>query len=99
VVCYERVGEAYRISTTLTIQTHGLGRKKAPTEAGASQCIREVVWWSQDPATLLNETIAYLPGLSPVAGKELWARFDGGRLSSDGGVLSFPGIERRIVGW
>ncbi len=44
----------------------------------------------------MNETIAYLPGLSPVAGKELWARFDGGRLSSDGGVLLFPGIERRL---
>ena len=30
----------------------------------------------------MNETIAYLPGLSPVENKELCARFDGGRLSS-----------------
>ena len=44
----------------------------------------------------MTETIPYLPGLSPVAGKELRARFDGGRLSSDGGVLLFPGIERRL---
>ena len=44
----------------------------------------------------MNETIPYLPGLSPVAGKELCARFDGGRLSSDGGVLLFPVIERRL---
>jgi len=44
----------------------------------------------------MNETIAYLPGLSPVENKELCARFDGGRLSSDGGVLLFPGIERRL---
>ncbi len=44
----------------------------------------------------MNETIPYLPGLSPVAGKELCARFDGGRLSSDGGVLLLPGIERRL---
>lgn len=44
----------------------------------------------------MNETIAFLPGLSPVAGKELCARFDGGRLSSDGGVLLFPGIEKRL---
>ena len=44
----------------------------------------------------MNEIIPYLPGLSPVAGKELCARFDGGRLSSDGGVLLFPGIERRL---
>ncbi len=44
----------------------------------------------------MNETIPYLPGLPPVAGKELCARFDGGRLSSDGGVLLFAGIERRL---
>ena len=44
----------------------------------------------------MTETIPYLPGLSPVAGKDLCARFDGGRLSSDGGVLLFPAIERRL---
>ena len=44
----------------------------------------------------MTETIAYLPGLSPVENKELCARFDGGRLSSDGGVLLLPGIERRL---
>jgi hypothetical protein len=41
----------------------------------------------------MNETIPYLPGLLPVGGKELCARFDGGRLSSDGGVLLLRGIE------
>ena len=41
----------------------------------------------------MNETIAYLPGLSPVAGKDVRARFDGGRLSSDGGVLLLREIE------
>ncbi len=44
----------------------------------------------------MNETIAYLPGLSPVENKELCARFDGGRLSSDGGVLVLRGIEERL---
>jgi|TARA_B100000315_G_scaffold179209_1_gene167900 hypothetical protein len=44
----------------------------------------------------MTETIPYLPGLSPVEGKELCARFDGGRLSSDGGVLLLPRIERRL---
>jgi hypothetical protein len=44
----------------------------------------------------MNETIAYLPGLSPVGNKELCARFDGGRLSSDGGVLLLRGIEKRL---
>jgi Transposase DDE domain group 1 len=37
-----------------------------------------------------------LPGLSPVAGKELVARFDGGRLSSDGGLLVLREIEQRL---
>ena len=30
----------------------------------------------------MKKSIPYLPGLSPVAGKELYARFDGGRLSN-----------------
>ena len=37
-----------------------------------------------------------LPGLSPVAGKQFVARFDGGRLSSDGGLLVLHEIERRL---
>jgi len=44
----------------------------------------------------MNETTPYLPGLSPVAGKELHARFDGGRLSSDGGVLLLREIENGL---
>ncbi len=37
-----------------------------------------------------------LPGLSPVSGKDIVARFDGGRLSSDGGLLLLRGIEERL---
>src|SRR5512134_2277142 len=37
-----------------------------------------------------------LPGLSPIEGKEVVARFDGGRLSSDGGLLVLGEIERRL---
>ena len=37
-----------------------------------------------------------LPGLSPVAGKPLQAVFDGGRLTSDAGVLVLAEIERRL---
>ena len=37
-----------------------------------------------------------LPGLSPVAGKPIIARFDGGQLSSDGGVLALREIEARL---
>jgi hypothetical protein len=37
-----------------------------------------------------------LPGLSPIAGKPLIARFDGGQLSSDAGVLALREVERRL---
>src|SRR5204863_226350 len=38
----------------------------------------------------------FLPGLSPVQGKAVVARFDGGRLSSEGGMLALREIERRL---
>ena len=44
----------------------------------------------------MDEATPYLPGLSPVESKELCARFDGGRLSSDGGVLVLREIEKRL---
>ena len=37
-----------------------------------------------------------LPGLSPVAGKAVVPRFDGGRLSSEGGLLALREVERRL---
>jgi hypothetical protein len=37
-----------------------------------------------------------LPGLSPVAGKLIIARFDGGSLSSDGGLLTLREVEERL---
>ena len=38
----------------------------------------------------------FLPGLSPVQGKAVVARFDGGRLSSEGGLLALREIDRRL---
>src|SRR6202163_116762 len=38
----------------------------------------------------------FLPGLAPVQGKAVVARFDGGRLSSEGGLLALREIERRL---
>jgi hypothetical protein len=38
----------------------------------------------------------FLPGLSPVKGKAVVARFDGGRLSSEGGLLALREIESRL---
>jgi len=37
-----------------------------------------------------------LPGLSPAAGKPVIARFDGGLLSSDGGLLALREVEHRL---
>ena len=38
----------------------------------------------------------FLPGLSPVQGKAVVVRFDGGRLSSEGGLLVLREVERRL---
>jgi hypothetical protein len=38
----------------------------------------------------------FLPGLSPIQGKAIVARFDGGRLSSEGGLLALREVERRL---
>jgi hypothetical protein len=36
----------------------------------------------------MNDPMLPLPGLSPVSGKHVEVKFDGGLLSSDGGVLA-----------
>jgi hypothetical protein len=43
------------------------------------------------------ETTPPLPGLSPVGGRPLVARFGGGQLSSDEGVLTLREIKRRLA--
>jgi len=44
----------------------------------------------------MTEATLFLPGLSPVGGKDITATFDGGQLSSDGGVLIMREIEKRL---
>jgi hypothetical protein len=44
----------------------------------------------------MHEDTPFLPGLSPVGPVEIHARFDGGSLSSDGGVVILREIERRL---
>ena len=44
----------------------------------------------------MNNPVLPLPGLSPVAGKKVVAKFDGGLLSSDGGILTLREIKRRL---
>ncbi|MCP4491092.1 MAG: IS1380 family transposase [Gammaproteobacteria bacterium] len=44
----------------------------------------------------MTEDTLFLPGLSPVDGVDIHARFDGGSLSSDGGVLVLREIERGL---
>src|ERR1700712_2600802 len=46
------------------------------------------------PAKVLSTPA--LPGLSPVGGKPVIARFDGGHLSSDGGLLVLREVEQRL---
>jgi hypothetical protein len=44
----------------------------------------------------MAEHAPFLPGLSPVGGKPVHASFDGGRLTSDAGVLVLAEVERRL---
>ncbi len=44
----------------------------------------------------MDDLMLPLPGLSPVCGKSIVARFDGGHLSSDAGVLVLREIEQRL---
>ena len=44
----------------------------------------------------MSESTLPLPGLSPVGDKAVVARFDGGRLSSDAGVLALREVEHRL---
>jgi hypothetical protein len=50
---------------------------------------------SARPHPPCNSTLP-LPGLSPVSGKSVVATFDGGLLSSDGGVLMLREVEQRL---
>jgi len=47
-------------------------------------------------APAMAENSPILPGLSPVIGKPVHVAFDGGRLTSDAGVLVLTEIERRL---
>jgi hypothetical protein len=45
----------------------------------------------------MTDPVLRLPGLSPVSGKSVVAKFDGGLLlSSDGGVLVLREVEQRL---
>jgi len=44
----------------------------------------------------MTEDTLFLPGLSPVEGKQLQVAFDGGLQSSDGGVLLLREVDRRL---
>jgi Transposase DDE domain group 1 len=45
----------------------------------------------------MSKDSAFLPGLSPVDGKQLQVAFDGGLQSSDGGVLLLREVDRRLA--
>ena len=44
----------------------------------------------------MNDPMLPLPGLSPAIGKPVVVKFDGGLLSSDGGVLALREVEQRL---
>ena len=44
----------------------------------------------------MDESTGILPGLPPVAGKPVHVVFDGGRMTSDAGILLLAAIEQRL---
>jgi hypothetical protein len=44
----------------------------------------------------MNDPMLPLPGLSSASGKPVVVKFDGGLLSSDGGVLALREVEQRL---
>src|SRR5918911_1420863 len=48
-------------------------------------------------APTMQETTGFMPGLSRVCGKPVHVAFDGGRLTSDAGILLLAEIERRLA--
>ncbi|HWY84802.1 MAG TPA: transposase, partial [Roseiarcus sp.] len=44
----------------------------------------------------MNDPMLPLPGLSPAGGKPVVVKFDGGLLSSDGGILALRAVEQRL---
>src|SRR5512144_2099072 len=61
---------------------------------GVGYCSQSASFPERPPA-MVDATLP-LPGLSPIDGKDIVARFDGGRLSSDGGLVVLREIERRL---
>jgi Transposase DDE domain group 1 len=49
-----------------------------------------------EAAPAMTDPMPPLPGLSPVCGKTVVAKFDGGLLSSDGGILLLREVEQRL---
>jgi DDE family transposase len=47
-------------------------------------------------APAMGEDTGILPGLPAVAGKPVYVGFDGGRLTSDGGILLLAAVEQRL---
>jgi Transposase DDE domain group 1 len=58
--------------------------------------LKQKLHGSTEAAPAMAEHAPLLPGLSPVHGKPVHVTFDGGRLTSDAGVLVLAEIERRL---
>jgi hypothetical protein len=72
-------------------------RSAVLTRVGArSMPSRYAVGTADVAAAAVVESALVLSGLSPVAGKGVRLTFDGGRLTSDAGVLALAEIERRL---
>ena len=51
---------------------------------------------STEFAPAMDDPTGILPGIPPVAGKPIHVTFDGGRMTSDAGVLLLAAVEQRL---
>jgi hypothetical protein len=72
----------------------GIGAADCPQIHSICSAWRQAASAEATPAMV--DLTPFLPGLSPVQGKAVIARFDGRRLSSEGGLLALREIERRL---
>src|SRR5512144_2168644 len=69
---------------------------RSPLESRRIRLLSESTPVPERPPAMVDLTLP-LPALSPIEGKEIVARLDGGRLSSDGGLLLLREIELHPV--
>jgi hypothetical protein len=85
-----------RPSSTLLRLAHVAGERDQAVETVYDSGVEAVSSRSTEFTPAMAENAPVLPFLSPVGGKPVHVAFDGGRLTSDAGVLVLAEVERKL---